>query len=539
MENSVHTILFLPDNIKAESEAGELVIHAAAAAGVNISRHCGGAGTCGKCRVSATDGEEFLSPLTITEKKLLKKEEIDSGVRLACCAKISGSGTLRVIDPVDDPGSRILEGTSGRPVADWSPDRKGLGVAVDLGTTTVVCYLLDLDRHKVIGTHSFLNPQVSYGDDVISRIAASTLQPGTLARMQEMLVEEMNRAFSALTEEAGTVPVALSEVVVAGNTVMEHIFLGISPESIGHSPYSPQFRTHPPVAASELGLIIAPDGAVKLIPNVAGYVGGDIVAGIAAHAVDKEKPLRFFVDIGTNNELVIGSEERMYCCATAAGPAFEGARISQGMRACNGAVEKVAMTEEGVSYEVIGGSVPKGLCGSGLIDVVAMLLREGVIDSRGRMLTHEECTDERIKDRLSSDDNRINRFLITDSNDPVYLTQKDVREVQLAVGAVKVGTEVMMEQMGTTVDGIDEILLAGAFGSNIDIASAITVGLLPKVEREKVRFIFNSSGLGACMALASADFYRATEQTMSRMEYIELSSLKDFQKRFIRSMLFV
>lgn len=539
MENSVHTILFLPDNIKAESEAGELVIHAAAAARVNISRHCGGAGTCGKCRVSAIDGERFLSPLTLTEKKLLKKEEIDSGVRLACCAKISGSGTLRVIDPVDDPGSRILEGTSGRPVADWSPDRKGLGVAVDLGTTTVVCYLLDLDRHKVIGTHSFLNPQVSYGDDVISRIAASTLQPGTLARMQEMLVEEMNRAFSALTEEAGTVPGALSEVVVAGNTVMEHIFLGISPESIGHSPYSPQFRTHPPVAASELGLIIAPDGAVKLIPNVAGYVGGDIVAGIAAHAVDKEKPLRFFVDIGTNNELVIGSEERMYCCATAAGPAFEGARISQGMRACNGAVEKVAMTEEGVSYEVIGGSVPKGLCGSGLIDVVAMLLREGVIDSRGRMLTHEECTDERIKDRLSSDDNRINRFLITDSNDPVYLTQKDVREVQLAVGAVKVGTEVMMEQMGTTVDGIDEILLAGAFGSNIDIASAITVGLLPKVEREKVRFIFNSSGLGACMALASADFYRATEQTMSRMEYIELSSLKDFQKRFIRSMLFV
>ena len=539
MENSVHTILFLPDNIKAESEAGELVIHAAAAAGVNISRHCGGAGTCGKCRVSAIDGERFLSPLTLTEKKLLKKEEIDSGVRLACCAKISGSGTLRVIDPVDDPGSRILEGTSGRPVADWSPDRKGLGVAVDLGTTTVVCYLLDLDIHKVVGSHSFLNPQVSYGDDVISRIAASTLQPGALARMQEMLVEEMNRAFSALTEEAGTVPVALSEVVVAGNTVMEHIFLGISPESIGHSPYSPQFRTHPPVAASELGLIIAPDGAVKLIPNVAGYVGGDIVAGIAAHAVDKEKPLRFFVDIGTNNELVIGSEERMYCCATAAGPAFEGARISQGMRACNGAVEKVAMTEEGVSYEVIGGSVPKGLCGSGLIDVVAMLLREGVIDSRGRMLTHEECTDERIKDRLSSDDNRINRFLITDSNHPVYLTQKDVREVQLAVGAVKVGTEVMMEQMGTTVDGIDEILLAGAFGSNIDIASAITVGLLPKVEREKVRFIFNSSGLGACMALASADFYRATEQTMSRMEYIELSSLKDFQKRFIRSMLFV
>lgn len=539
MDGSGYTIVFQPHGIRAEVADGKTVMDAASEAGVKIERHCGGIGLCGKCRISAFNGEEFLSPLTLSEKRLLKKEEIESGVRLACCAKVKGNGTIHVIDMVSESGNQILEGTSEKIISHWSPDRDGLGVAVDIGTTTVVCYLLDLEEHQIIGSQSFLNPQVSYGDDVISRIAASSSQPEALQRMQESLINEMDNAISSLVEGDGTKKERVTEIVAAGNTVMEHIFLGISPESIGHSPYSPKFLTYPAVPAAELGFNISPEGIVKVLPNVAGYVGADIVAGVAAHSIDKEKPLRLLIDIGTNNELVIGNEESMYCCATAAGPAFEGARISQGMRACNGAVEKVAMTEEGVSYEVIGGSVPKGLCGSGLIDVVAMLLRECVIDSRGRMLTHEECTDERIKDRLSSDDNRINRFLITDSNDPVYLTQKDVREVQLAVGAVKVGTEVMMEQMGTTVDGIDEILLAGAFGSNIDIASAITVGLLPKVEREKVRFIFNSSGLGACMALASADFYRATEQTMSRMEYIELSSLKDFQKRFIRSMLFV
>ncbi len=254
--------------------------------------------------------------------------------------------------------------------------------------------------------------------------------------------------------------------------------------------------------------------------------------------MDKEKPLRLLVDIGTNNELVIGNEDSMYCCATAAGPAFEGARISQGMRASIGAIEKVEMTKEGISYKTIGNVLPTGLCGSGLIDVTAVMISEGIIDSRGRMKTKEECNNERFRERLSTDEARINRLLITEPENPVYITQKDIREVQLAVGAVKVGIEVMMEQLGITVEDIDEILLAGAFGSNIDIKSAVTVGLLPKVELEKVRFIFNSSGLGACMALASAGFYRETERTMRKMKYIELSTLPDFQKRFIRSMLF-
>lgn len=539
MDGSVYTIVFQPRGIKTEVADGKKIMDAASEAGVKIERHCGGIGLCGKCRISAFNGEEFLSPLTLSEKKLLKKEEVESGVRLACCAKVKGNGTIHVIDMVSESGNQILEGTSEKAISHWSPDREGLGVAVDIGTTTVVCYLLDLEDHQIIGSQSFLNPQVSYGDDVISRIAASSSQPGALKRMQESLVNEMNSAFSDLVEAAGTKKERITEIVAAGNTVMEHIFLGISPESIGHSPYSPKFLTYPAVPAAELGFNISPGGIVKVLPNVAGYVGADIVAGVAAHSIDKEKPLRLFVDIGTNNELVIGNEESMYCCATAAGPAFEGARISQGMRASTGAIEKVEMTKDGISYKTIGGGLPVGLCGSGLIDVTAVMIREGMIDSRGRMKTKEECKDKRFRERISSDENRINRLLITETENPVYITQKDIREVQLALGAVKVGVEVMMEQRGITVDEIDEILLAGAFGSNIDIESAITVGLIPKVEKEKVHFIFNSSGLGACMALASAEFYLETERTMRKMKYLELSTLPDFQKRFIRSMLFI
>ncbi len=538
MSLSVHTILFSPQGVETRIADGKTVMEAAVQAGIRIERHCGGIGICGKCRILALRGDEFLDPLTQSEKAVLKKEEIEMGVRLACCAIIRRDGTVNVIDIVNESGNRILEGTSERIIGSWDPDREGFGVAVDIGTTTVVCYLLDLEKHQVIGSRSFLNPQVSYGADVISRIAASSSTPETLKIMQKNLVDEIGAAISFLTGSVGAVKEDVTEVVAAGNTVMEHIFLGISPETIGRSPYTPNFLAHPPIAAEDIGLSIAPDGIVKVLPNVAGYVGGDIVAGIASHAVDKEVPIRLLVDIGTNNELVIGNNKEMFCCATAAGPAFEGARISQGMRASTGAIERVKMTDEGVTYRTIGDEFPVGLCGSGLIDAVALLFKENIIDARGRMIAHNECSDKRMKFRLSFDENGMNRFLITNPVRPVFITQKDVREVQLALGAVKAGTEVMMERMGITASDIDEVLLAGAFGSNIDIESAMTIGLLPRTGRDKVHFIYNSSGFGACAALASSDFYDETEITAGRMKYVELSTLPDFQKRFIRSMIF-
>ena len=326
--------------------------------------------------------------------------------------------------------------------------------------------------------------------------------------------------------------------MIAANTVMEHLFAGVSPKSIGHSPYMPEFFLKPPFKASAVGININKAGVVKMIPNVAGYVGADIVAGVAALDMDRQDKIRLLVDIGTNNEIVIGGSGGMFCCATAAGPALEGARIQYGMRASVGAIEKVTLENGLLKCQTIGGEAPKGLCGSGLIDAIALLLDEGIINESGRFEYPEKCRDGRFTARLGRSESGMVRLLLTDEEHPVYLTQKDIREVQLAVGAVKVGVEVMLEHAGITKDEIAEVCLAGAFGNNIDIDSAARVGLIPDIERARIHGVKNTSGLGACLALAAAGFYERTKETARKMSYVELSSLPDFQKRFVKAMSF-
>ena len=529
-------ITFMPDNIKAEARRGARAADVAAGAGVGIGRHCGGAGVCGKCRVAAAPENPF-GPLTRTEESLVTPEEIKSGVRLSCCAQVVKSGGIYVIDGVKSTGNNILEGFS-HDIPAWSPDREGFGIAVDIGTTTVVCCLLDLAGRRVIDRISFLNPQVAFGDDVISRIAYSSSQPGALEQIQRTLIKEMNQAAGAIAARNNISPEEITEITIAANTVMEHLFAGVSPQSIGRSPYRPEFLLMPPFKAADVGIRINKDGVVKMIPNVAGYVGADIVAGVAALDMDRQDGIKLLVDIGTNNEIVIGGSKGMFCCATAAGPALEGARIQYGMRACTGAIEKVTLEDGVLRCGTIGGGAPQGLCGSGLIDAIALLLNEGIINGSGRFAYPEKCQDERFKARLGRSESGMVRLLLTDGEHPVYLTQKDVREVQLAVGAVKVGVEVMLERAGVTKDEVAEVCLAGAFGNNINIESAARVGLIPDVERGRIHGVKNTSGLGACLALASAGFYERTKETAEKMSYVELSSLPDFQKRFVDAMTF-
>jgi len=538
MENQ-NVITFQPSGVSVEAYGNELLSDAAQRAGVKINRHCGGVGTCGKCRVRAIGGGGFLGPLTETEKKLLSPDDVAEGVRLACCATVKGNGGVYVIDGMSLSDDRILDSISDERIENWSPDAEGYGVAVDIGTTTVVCYLLDLERHVKIDSFSFLNPQVAFGDDVISRIAFSASDSGKgLMRLQAVLIGEMNSALDALAKRNGIEKTDIHDVMVAGNTVMEHIFLGVSPESIGRSPYKPVFLEHAPVSADDIGLEIGPAAVVRLLPNVAGYVGGDIVAGVAAFGMDKQFGIKLLIDIGTNNEIVIGNRDSMFCCATAAGPAFEGARIQYGMRASLGAIETVRLEDSGLVCGTIGDVPPKGLCGSGLIDTVAVLLCARVIDERGRLQSPEECKDERFSRRISRDHNGMLRFLLTDTKNQVYLTQKDIREVQLALGAIKAGTDIILNSIGIGLDDLDEVLLAGAFGNNIDVRSAAIVGLLPRVHSGMVRSVYNSSGLGACLSLASSEFYESARATAKRMSYVELSLCKDFEKRFISNMIF-
>ena len=531
-------ITFMPDGVTACVPEGTAASEAADSAGVMIGRHCGGAGVCGKCRVMVKDkSKDPFAPVTETEKKRLTQDELRAGVRLACCARIAKEGDAYVIDRNESRGSRILEGFFCG-IKEWSKEKSGFGAAVDIGTTTVVCYLLDLDGHKITDRVSFLNPQVAFGDDVISRIAYASSSGEALLRAQKAITAEMEKNIRAMAEKNAVRPDGIKELVIAGNTVMEHLFAGVSPESIGRSPYTPQFLSMPPFPASEIGIGLGKTCTVKMLTNVAGYVGADIVAGVAATGMDIEDKIRLLVDIGTNNEIVIGGRKGMFCCATAAGPAFEGARIQYGMRAAEGAIEKVFLKDGELSCAVIGGTVPVGLCGSGLIDAIALLLDEGIINPGGRFEYPEKCTDPRFAGRLCRDSKGMVRLLLTDEKHPVYLTQKDIREVQLAAGAVKVGTEVMLERAGITAEGIGEVCLAGAFGNNINIESAVRVGLIPNVRHDIITGVKNSSGLGACMSLASDDFFRRTKSAAEKMAYVELSSLADFQKRFINAMSF-
>ncbi|MEG1603205.1 MAG: ASKHA domain-containing protein [Cloacibacillus sp.] len=530
------TIKFLPDGIEATAPKGRMLFDVAASAGVKIDRHCGGAGVCGKCRVMVKD-KDILGQITETEKNFFSSDEVEAGIRLSCCSAVQKSGTVYVVDRAASDGHRILEGFSGS-ISEWRPDSAGYGISVDIGTTTVVCCLYDLNEHKETDKISFLNPQVTFGDDVISRIAYSSSEQGALERIQKIITDDMNKAVGTLVHRNGIKRCAVTEIVIAANTVMEHLFVGVSPESIGRSPYAPAFSLYPPFKASQIGIEISENGTIKMLPNVAGYVGADIVAGVAALDIDASNEIRLLVDIGTNNEIVIGNAQALYCCATAAGPALEGARIQYGMRASVGAIEKVTLKDGQLCCETIGDVPPTGLCGSGLIDAVALLVNTGVINKGGRFEYPEKCTDTRFKDRLGRNKNGMVQLLLTDEENPVYLTQKDIREVQLAVSAVKVGVEVMLEKAGITTEEVSEVCLAGAFGNHINIESAVRVGLIPDVDSTKIRGVSNTSGLGASMALASVDFYERTKKTAEKMSYIELSSLSDFQDRFIKAMTF-
>ncbi|MCF7935537.1 MAG: ASKHA domain-containing protein [Synergistales bacterium] len=526
-------IVFQPSGTTARAREGEILHDVAAGAGVRIARPCGGAGSCGKCRVRVAGA---AAPPTETERRLLSASDLRDGIRLACAATVAGEAEVHVIDSASGAGSPILSKLAGGDIQ-WAPDTSGYGVAFDIGTTTLVAYLLDLDGQRVVDSLSFLNPQCSYGDDVVSRIAHCA-EEGGLQQLQRSLVEEMNRRLAELAGRNGLQTEDISGITAAGNTVMKHLLAGISPQSIGVSPYKPSFLTLPPMEAASLGLLCCPGSLVKLIPNVAGYVGGDIVAGVAATGMAESETMRLLIDIGTNNEIVLGNRDGLFCCAAAAGPAFEGARIENGMTAAPGAIERVFCSEGDLMVQTIAGDPPRGLCGSGLVDAMALLLDAGIIDRSGRMTDPERCPDPRLRRRLDRNERGILRFLLTDDAHPVSLTQKDVREVQLALGAIRVGAEVLLERAGLPAEEVDEVLLAGAFGNYIDRTSALRIGLLPAVPAARITSVHNTAGLGAAMALASKHFYGKTYSIAEKMEYIELSTLDDFQERFVGAMTF-
>ncbi len=418
------------------------------------------------------------------------------------------------------------------------------GVAVDVGTTTVVGLLEDLNTGERLATASRSNPQTSHGDDVISRIRCCMETDAAVEQLQQSIAGCLNDIIGELCEAAQVAPEAIYEIRAAGNTAMTHLLHGVSPVSLGVAPYVAAFRESRVRSASELGIAPRSRARLRTLPNIAGFVGGDTVGVILAADMRESDRLTLAIDIGTNGEIVLGDRRRIVTTSTAAGPAFEGARIHHGMRAARGAIDRAEIVDDALHLHVIGGARPRGLCGTGLIDLVARLVEWGVIDIGGRITAPEDqphTVPAPIRARTLKGEGgfrfRLFEASATESGLEINLTQSDVRELQLAKGAIMAGAHILVRKLGVSMGDIEEVLLAGAFGSYIDPRSARLIGLIPNLDEDRLRSIGNAASAGARMALLSTDVQRLADTISRESEYIELAACVEFQQIFMDQMM--
>jgi len=415
-------------------------------------------------------------------------------------------------------------------IAPW-PSRR-LGLAIDMGTTKIAGYLTDLAEGRTLAAIGIMNPQTRYGDDVISRISSAINSPADGGRLQKLVVDALNQMASDLCAEAGADTTEIVEMVVVGNTAIHHLFLGLPVKQLAHAPFVPAVRGAMDVKARDLDIHISPGAYVHMPPNIAGYVGADHVAMLLATEVWQMDGNVLALDIGTNTEVSLVHNGEITAVSCASGPAFEGGHITDGMRAASGAVERVRIDNNGIHYSTIDGAPPIGICGSGVLDAVAQLHIEGVIDDSGRMLDNHPRVRSSEKHRefvLVDEDERAGRPAIV-------ITQQDVREVQLAKAAIRTGIHALIETCGCSEDTISRIVIAGAFGTYIDVSSAVAIGMLPALPADRFEQVGNAAGTGARLTLISMGKRSEALTIADRVHYLELTATPDFQDTFVRAM---
>jgi uncharacterized 2Fe-2S/4Fe-4S cluster protein (DUF4445 family) len=417
---------------------------------------------------------------------------------------------------------------------------KRFAIAYDLGTTTVVATLLDLNSGTPVAVKSMLNMQQPFGADVISRISATMLDENALERLRLAAQSTLSELTNEVIKEAGISPNNVYEIAIAGNATMVQLVLGVDPEPVGVAPFITASQNWPVLNAKEFGIEIHPGARAYIFPSFGAYVGGDIVAGVLASGMDRDKRVRLFIDVGTNCEIVLSDGNKILTTAAPAGPAFEAASIKCGMRAADGAIEVVKITKDGVSLQVIGDVEPQGMCGSGLVDAVAELAKIGVLDQSGRFVTQEVMEKEfpKLSARLINLETNEKAFILHgEKNDPlVYLTQRDVRELQFAKASIATGWRLLMEQLKLNDEDIQQVLLAGSFGSYLSPASAIQIGLVPKIPVMRIVSAGNVAGEGAKMVLLSQPERNGATALLNEVEYVELSDRADFNDKFVEQL---
>ncbi|RLC86133.1 MAG: ferredoxin [Chloroflexi bacterium] len=595
---------FEPIGRRGECSPDQSLLDCARQLGVDLVNFCGGAGTCGRCKVQVIEGD--VSEPTATERELFTTEELKTRYRLACRAIPLGDCKVRVPPesltapqrtqvegleiavepdppvrayPVQVPPPSLEEGDLHADVErlvealaqqhqvdscivdiealrDISPQLRDegwhvsvavrdkeivavrplshrmLGLAVDLGTTKIAGYLVDLESGQTLASQGVMNPQIAYGEDLVARMAFAKRTPSNAVRLQELVTEAINQLALELCAEADTEPSQIVEAVVVANTTMHHLLLKLPVDQLARAPYVPAVESALDLKARDVGLRIVPGGYVHLLPNIAGYVGADHVAMLLAIEIAQAEGIVLALDIGTNTEICLANDGRLTSLSCASGPAFEGAHIKHGMRAANGAIERLRLMDDRIEYQTIGGAPPVGLCGSGILDSLAQLYQAGVVDAKGRMGEHPRVRDNgggREFVLVGEDEQEAGRPAIT-------FTQKDVRELQLAKGAMLAGIQVLLEINGLSEAAIDRVIIAGAFGTYIDVVSAITIGMLPRLPLDCFQQVGNAAGMGAKLALISRSKRAKAQAIARRVDYVELATFPQFAKTFARAM---
>lgn len=575
----------LPDGIKVKARPGEILADVMGKAGVPLSVYCHKKGICGKCAVRIASGPlPFQEP---AEEALLRERGLGPDHRLACLYEVRGDVTVETLpgsllrkiavletgmatDVIPDPAVKKLAFalekpslaspmpalerlksllkvrdlilplpalsklageavSSGRPftavlygdreVLDIEPEDTSdqvYGLAVDLGTSTVVTELVNLRTGDTVGRASAMNSQASYGTDVVSRITFAFENPDNLRRLRNSVVQLLNELVAETTRNSGVPRHRIYDAVIAGNTAMNHFLCGVPVDSLALSPFNAVFGALPPFPASGIGLNLNPHAKVHIVPNIGSFVGGDITAGLIASEMSAKSGRELFIDLGTNGEIVLKRGREFVATSTAAGPAFEGMNISCGMLAVPGAIHR-AEWDGGFRLQTIDGLPPAGICGTGLIDVLAAALRQHLLGPDGRI------TGPGKKIALGKG---------------LALTQQDVRDVQLAVAAVRTGVKLMLREFQVPSRQIDRILVAGAFGSSLDAGNSVAIGLLPDVPIGKITFVGNASLAGARKLLLSAPERVVAESLAASIAHVSLGTQPGFQDEFVKAMEF-
>lgn len=598
-------LTFLPKNVTCEGKEGYNLLRMAGEAGIEIDGNCAGDGTCGKCKVRILKGNNFCfthsEELRLTELEktagyrlaccfvpneetvvevplaegaakrkttlvqMPKDFDLDSPIRTQtvelptatiedqaadaerlltlCHADNISFQAVEKLPHLLQKGRKITAIMRNGAIVDvGGDDCTCYGLAVDIGTTTAVGMLWNIVSGEFQGAIALTNPQGTYGADVISRIMFAEKSDENLNMIHNKILFCINEMVEQFAQKNEMKSEQIYEISVVGNTTMSHLFLGVNPAQLARAPFAPVFCRKICGRAKDLGITSNPLADFYLLPNIAGHVGSDITGGIIFAEFMESGKKTILLDVGTNGEIVASANGKAIACSTAAGPAFEGASIYQGMRAAEGAIERVDIKDD-VELKVIGNAEPAGICGSGIIDAVAEMLEAGIIDKSGRLVTPEKLQEKGAADAIvqrlrTNEKNREFVLAYGNGRGDVVITQQDIREVQLAKAAIFAGMRIMMNDLGISEEDLDQVLIAGAFGNYIRQESALKIGLLPQISKAKIHSIGNAAGIGACMALLSEKKRAEADSVAEKIIHLELSACSEFQDEYIKQMKF-